>query len=184
MEWHGGRVAQTKGDPVDDGRGADWLDVALARAAGAAPVSGNRIRLLRDGPENFPAWLEAIASTRRYVYFEMYIFRNDGTGRKFLEALAAKAREGVTVRVLHDWLGCFGVSGKLWRQLREAGVEVRTFNPFHLTSPFGWVSRDHRKTVSVDGRVAFVSGLCIADAWAGDPEKGTPPWRDTGVQLE
>jgi cardiolipin synthase A/B len=162
----------------------DWLELAVSRAAGAAPVEGNRLLLLRDGPENFPAWLEAIASAKRYVYFEMYIFRNDTTGRRFVEALAATARSGVTVRLLYDWLGCFGVSGRLWRTLREAGVEIRVFNPFHVSSPFGWVSRDHRKTVSVDGRVAFVSGLCVADPWAGDPEKGTPPWRDTGVQLE
>ena len=164
--------------------GGDWLELAVSRAAGAPPVEGNRLLLLRDGPANFPAWLEAIASARKYVYFEMYIFRNDRTGRMFADALAAKARQGVTVRLLHDWLGCFGVSGKIWRQLREAGVEVRAFNPFHVTSPFGWVSRDHRKTVSVDGRVSFVSGLCVADPWAGDPEQATPPWRDTGVQLE
>jgi cardiolipin synthase len=61
---------------------------------------------------------------------------------------------------------------------------LRCFNPFDWTSPFGWVHRDHRKTVSVDGRTAFVSGLCVGDAWSGDPEKGIPPWRDTGVKIE
>src|SRR6516225_2825689 len=91
--------------------GGDWLELAVSRAAGAPPVEGNRLLLLRDGPANFPAWLEAIASARKYVYFEMYIFRNDRTGRMFADALAAKARQGVTVRLLHDWLGCFGVSG-------------------------------------------------------------------------
>ena len=98
-------MAETKAHPARDGQEADWLDVALARAAGAAPVSGNRIRLLRDGPENFPAWLEAIASARRYVYFETYIFRGDRTGQQFVDALAARAREGVQVRVLYDWAG-------------------------------------------------------------------------------
>jgi phosphatidylserine/phosphatidylglycerophosphate/cardiolipin synthase-like enzyme len=101
-------VADTKAHPAHDGRESDWLDVALSRAAGAAPVAGNRIRLLRDGPENFPAWLEAIASARRYVYFETYIFRGDRTGQQFVDALAARAREGVQVRVLYDWAGCFG----------------------------------------------------------------------------
>jgi len=177
-------VAETNGNRPSDGRELDWLDVALARAAGAAPVSGNRIQLLRDGPENFPAWLEAIASARRYVYFETYIFRGDGTGQRFVDALCARARAGVQVRFLFDWAGCLGTSSRVWRTLREAGVEVRSFNPFDWSSPLGWVHRDHRKTVSVDGRVAFVSGLCVADAWSGNPQKGIPPWRDTGVGIE
>ena len=177
-------MAETQDRRSSDGREADWLDVALARAAGAAPVSGNAIRLLRDGPENFPAWLEAIASARRYVYFETYIFKGDRTGQLFVDALRARAREGVQVRVLYDWAGSFGTPARVWRELREAGVEVRCFNPFDWSSPLGWVHRDHRKTVSVDGRVSFVSGLCVGDAWAGDPAKGVPPWRDTGVRME
>jgi len=184
MEWREAFLAQSGGNPASDDRAADWLDVALARAAGAAPVSGNRIRVLRDGPENFPAWLEAIASAKRYVYFETYIFRGDRTGQQFVDALAARAREGVQVRVLYDWAGSFATPSRVWRTLRDAGAEVRCFNPFDWSSPLGWVHRDHRKTVSADGRVAFVSGLCVGDAWAGDPEKGVPPWRDTGVQIE
>jgi len=165
-------VAQTDGHPARDGREADWLDVALARAAGAAPVPGNRIRLLQDGPENFPAWLEAIASARDYIHFETYILRGDRTGWQFVDALCARARAGIRVRFLYDWLGSFGTSSRVWRTLREAGVEVRAFNPFDWSSPLGWVHRDHRKTVSVDGRVGFVSGLCVADAWGGDPGRG------------
>jgi cardiolipin synthase len=177
-------VSKHRGTPPSDGHQGDWLDVALARAAGAAPVSGNHIRLLRDGPENFPAWLEAIASARSYVYFETYIFKGDRTGQQFAEALSARAREGVKVRVVTDWAGSFGTPSRIWRSMRDAGVEVRSFNPFDWSSPLGWVHRDHRKTVSVDGRVAFVSGLCVGDAWAGDPANGIPPWRDTGVQIE
>ncbi|HEY1905059.1 MAG TPA: phospholipase D-like domain-containing protein [Myxococcaceae bacterium] len=177
-------MARTRSTSPSDGHEGDWLDVALARAAGAAPVSGNRIRLLRDGPENFPAWLEAIASARSYVYFETYIFRGDRTGQQFAEALSARAREGIKVRVVFDWTGSFATPSRIWRSMREAGVEVRSFNPFDWSSPLGWVHRDHRKTVSVDGRVAFVSGLCVGDAWAGDPANGIPPWRDTGVQIE
>src|SRR5215471_13632102 len=179
-----GDVAETKAHPAHNGRESDWLDTALARAAGAAPVSGNSIRLLKDGPENFPAWLEAIASARQYIYFETYIFKSDRTGQQFADALCARAREGVQVRVLYDWLGSFGTSSRLWRRMREAGVQIRCFNPFDWSSPLGWVHRDHRKTVSVDGRVAFVSGLCVGDAWAGDPAKGIAPWHDTGVQIE
>src|SRR5262245_18540913 len=165
MELRGGHVAKTGGHRTREVPGADWLDVALARAAGAAPVSGNRVQVLRDGPENFPAWLEAIAAAREYVYFECYIFRGDRTGQLFVDALSARAREGVPVRVLYDWAGSFGTPSRVWRALREAGAEVRCFNPFDWSSPLGWVNRDHRKTVSVDGRTAFVSGLCVGDAW-------------------
>ena len=177
-------MTEEKGEQLGDGPATDWLEVALARAAGASPVPGNRIQILRDGPENFPAWLEAIAAARRYVYFETYIFRNDRTGRTFVDALAAKARQGVQVRFLFDWAGCLGTSSRVWRELRDAGVEVRCFNPFDWSSPLGWIHRDHRKTVSVDGEVSFVSGLCVADAWSGDPAKGIPPWRDTGARIE
>ena len=147
-------------------------------------MDGNALRLLKNGDENYGAWLAAIAAARLHVNFENYIVRNDVIGRQFADALVAKAEQGVRVHVLYDWLGCFGqVPRAYWRRLRQAGAEVRCFNPPRLDSPFGWLSRNHRKTVSVDGQVGFVSGLCIAKVWAGDPARNVPPWRDTGVEL-
>ena len=160
------------------------VEQLFSRVAGASPVQGNSLRLLRDGEENYGAWLAAIAGARRHVHFENYIFRNDAVGRQFADALAAKAREGVPVRVLYDWMGCFGqVPRSYWRGLREAGAEVRCFNPPRLDSPFGWLTRNHRKTVCVDGQVGFVAGLCVAKVWVGDPSRNLPAWRDTGVEL-
>ncbi|WP_243337410.1 phospholipase D-like domain-containing protein [Anaeromyxobacter soli] len=157
---------------------------AFTRAAGAPLVGGNAVRLLRDAGENFPAWHEAIAAARESVLFEAYIFADDRVGRRFAELLAEKARAGVRVRVLHDWLGGIGeASSRFWRRLADAGVEVRTFNPPRLDSPIGWMGRDHRKSIVVDGRVGFVTGLCIAERWAGDPARGAEPWRDTGVEV-
>lgn len=102
----------------------------------------------------------------------------------FADALIAKAQEGVPVRLLYDWLGCFGKASRgFWKRLRAAGVEVRCYNPPRWGSPFGWLSRDHRKTLSVDGQIAFVSGLCVGQMWLGDAEKHIAPWRDTGVEL-
>jgi cardiolipin synthase len=156
----------------------------LSRVAGAPLVPGNRIELLRDGAENFPAWREAIEAARRFVHFEMYIVHDDPVGRDFAELLGRKAREGVAVRVLYDWLGALGKTPRrYWRDLEKAGVEVRAFNPLRLTSPLGWVRRDHRKVVAVDGAVAFVSGLCVGQDWLGQPERGVAAWRDTGVRL-
>jgi cardiolipin synthase len=62
-------------------------------------------------------------------------------------------------------------------------VEVRCFNPPRFDSPFGWLSRDHRKVIVVDGQVAFVTGLCVGQRWVGDPARGIEPWRDTGIEI-
>ena len=159
-------------------------DQAFSRTAGAPLVGGNAVRLLKDAAENFPAWLDAIHSAERSVFFESYIFGEDATGREFRDALAAKARAGVRVRVLHDWLGSPGkIIPGFWRPLLAAGASVRAFNPPRFDSPLGWLSRDHRKSICVDGRVAFVSGLCVAAAWHGDPAAGKEPWRDTGIEI-
>jgi cardiolipin synthase len=142
------------------------------------------VRLLRDARENYPAWLEAIGTAAASVHFEMYMAHADEVGDRFVEALVAKARQGVAVRVVFDWLGSLGAGrGRLWRRLREGGVEARTFNPPRLLEPLGWIARNHRKSLVVDGRVAFVTGLCIGKMWEGWPERGLPGWRDTGVEI-
>jgi cardiolipin synthase len=157
---------------------------ALSRAAGAPLSSGNRVDLLIDARANFDAWLEAIRSARHNVLFGNYIFRDDEVGREFVAALAERAGAGVRVCVLHDWLGCLGQSrSRFWQPLRDAGGDVRTYNPFDPLSPFGWINRDHRKLLTVDDRVGFVSGVCVSAAWLGDPTRGREPWRDTGVAL-
>ena len=159
-------------------------DQAFSRAAGAPLVPGNRVRLLKDASENYPAWLEAIGAARRHVHFESYIIHEDETGATFADALIRKAREGVRVRLIYDWMGGFGkTSRKFWNRLRAGGVEVRCYNPPRLESPFGWISRDHRKMLAVDGQVGFVTGLCVGRMWAGVPEKKIEPWRDTGIEI-
>jgi cardiolipin synthase len=161
------------------------IDQAFTRASGAERIEGNRVRLLRDASENYPAWLDAIAASERYVYFENYIIRDDRSGARLAAALSDRARAGVKVRLLYDWMGALGkTSGSYWRSLREAGVEVRCFNPFRPTSPLGWIRRNHRKSLVVDGHTGFVTGLCVGDEWAGDPARGVPQWRDTGIGVD
>jgi cardiolipin synthase len=172
--------------PIYPGRPVERLvaEQLFSRIVGADPVQGNVVRLLRDGAENYPAWLEAIAVAQRSIHFENYIFRGDAIGRQFADALAAKAREGVAVQILYDWMGSFlQVPPGFWRKLRAAGVEVRCFNQPRLDSPFGWLSRNHRKTVSVDGTVGFVAGLCVGDVWVGFPARRIAAWRDTGIAI-
>jgi cardiolipin synthase len=94
-------------------------DQAFSRAAGAPLVAGNSVRLLIDAKENYAAWLDAIAGAQRYIHFECYIIHEDKTGLMFADALIAKAREGVRVRVIYDWLGGFGkTSRRFWNHLR------------------------------------------------------------------
>lgn len=157
---------------------------ALSRTSGAPLIEGNSVTVLEDAAGNYPRWLDAIRGAERLVYLENYIFEEDEVGTSFADALISKARAGVTVRLVRDWMGTrSGASRSFWRRLVEAGVDVRCFNPPRLDSPFGWVTRDHRKMVAVDGRVAFVAGLCISHRWQGDPAKGVSPWRDTGLEI-
>lgn len=145
-------------------------------------MAGNAVRLLKDGCENFPAWLDAIHSAQQWIHFETYILHEDKIGKVFAEALCERARAGVKVRLLIDWLGnLMKTSPKFWRTLRQAGVEARSFGYPTIDSPLGWVSRDHRKSLVVDGRVAFVSGLCVGDDWTDD---GHEAQRDTGVMIQ
>jgi cardiolipin synthase len=178
-EGRGARIDTAEFPPV-----RRVVEKAYARATGAPLIPGNGVRLLVDAKENYPAWLEAIAAARRTIHFESFIIHEDEVGREFAEALCAKAREGVRVRVVYDWLGAVGkTSRRFWRNLRDAGVEVRGFNPPRYDEPFGWLNRDHRKMISVDGRVGFVMGLCVGRDWVGRPEKNVEPWRDTGVEI-
>ena len=157
-------------------------DQAFARTAGAPLVGGNAVLLLKDGCENYALWLEAIRSAQHWIHFETYILHEDKIGRIFAEALCERARAGVKVRLLIDWLGNFmKTSPKFWRMLRQAGVEARSFGYPTIDSPLGWVSRDHRKSLIVDGRTAFVSGLCVGDDWTDD---GHEAQRDTGVMIQ
>lgn len=159
-------------------------DQVFSRTAGAHLIGGNDVRLLRDAKENYPAWLAAIEAAQHFIHFETYILHGDETGQRFADAFAKKAAEGVRVRLIYDWVGCLGrTSRNFWRRLRENGVDVRSFNPPRLDHPLGWVVRDHRKCLIVDGRVAFVTGLCVGKMWEGDAALGRAPWRDTGVSL-
>ena len=156
---------------------------AIFRASDATQVHGNSARLLASGREAFRAWLDAIEGAQRYVHLENYIIRDDGIGRRFREALCERAAAGVKVRVLYDWVGCWATPRRFWKPFRDAGVELRAFAPPSLSDPLNLIRRDHRKVVAVDGGWASVSGMCIGDEWAGDPDAGIPAWRDTGVEF-
>ena len=161
----------------------DRLALALDRASAARLIPGNALRHIPDSVAALEAMLDLIAGARRTVHFENYIIRDDRTGRRFGAALADRARAGVQVRVLYDAFGSVGTSRRFWRELRRAGAEVRAFGPLLTSGLFQLFSRDHRKLIVVDGREAMMGGLCIGDEWAGDPEGGRMPWRDTMLSV-
>jgi cardiolipin synthase A/B len=157
-------------------------DQAFLRTTGAPLIAGNSLRILKDAKENYPAWLEAIGNAREKIFFENYIIGNDDVGHQVIAALTGAARRGVRVFLIYDWLGTH-IPSAIWEPLVQAGGQIRCFNPFELSSPLGWLSRDHRKSVCVDGKIAFVTGLCASERWMGNPARGVEPWRDTGVEV-
>ena len=130
--------------------------------------------------------IEAIAGARTTVRFENFIFAGDTTGRSFAEALAAAAKRGVDVKVLYDPIGTMMVKGgSIADVLRRDGVTTRPFQPLSPFAPWSWLRfrhRDHRKTLTIDGEIAFVGGLCISDNWSPS-QKGGRGWRDTALRV-
>jgi cardiolipin synthase len=158
---------------------------AMWRTSNAPLRHGNEVGLLKNGPATYEDWLAAIAGARRWVHLENYIFA-ENVGRRFAEALAEKAREGVPVRVIYDWYGCTDVwvPNSFWRKLRSAGAEVRVANPPSLSRGVRrFLARDHRKVVGVDGSYASVGGICIADGWLERSSETGLIYRDTAVNL-
>jgi cardiolipin synthase len=161
-----------------------FAEQALSRAAGAPLLAGNSLKLLIDGAAHFDAWLKSIRGAQRRILLENYIVRDDEVGCEFRAALVERAKAGILVAVIVDWVGCLGQSRKaFWAPLRAAGGQVRVFNPPQFGEPLGWISRDHRKLLVVDGVEGFLSGVCISSKWLGSPARNVPPWRDTGVAV-
>jgi len=159
------------------------LEGILGRVSDAPLREGNSIQLLKNGPDTYDDWLAAIARAQRWIHLDNYIFANDEIGNRFAEALSAKAKEGVRVRVLHDWFGCMDVPRSFWNGMREAGVQIKAVNPPASGQPLGVIRRDHRKLLAIDGEYGSTGGVCIADGWmVRSPETGLP-YRDTAVSV-
>jgi cardiolipin synthase len=148
-------------------------------------VGGHAVKLLRNGVETFPVWLEAIDGARTRVSLEMYIFNDDAIGRRFADALIGAARRGVEVRLLYDFVGCRDTPAEFFDRMRARGVHVIAYHRYRFWRPRFWalLRRNHRKTLVCDGRIAFAGGLNIANDWVSLADGGGD-WHDAVIQIE
>src|SRR5438270_5297997 len=146
-------------------------------------VAGNKVETLVNGDRIFPPMLAAIRGARRTIDFETYIYWSGDVGRKFADALSERARAGVKVNVLVDWVGSQKMDKALTDEMREAGVEIRKYHPLAWYTLDKLNNRTHRKLLIVDGRVGFTGGAGIADEWDGNAQD-SEHWRDTHFKIE
>ena len=164
---------------LEDPRFTDELGVLL----GPPFLAGTRVRTLLNGDQIFPPMLVAIRGAQRTITFETYIYWSGDIGREFAEALAERARNGVKVHVLLDWVGSAKMDASLLATLSAAGAQVRQFHPPHWSHLGRLNNRTHRKLLVVDGRTGFTGGVGVAPQWTGqaqDPEH----WRDTHFEVQ
>ena len=154
----------------------------LARLLGAPLTSDNAFIVHTDGKAAFPAMLDAIARARHRVSFETYVYSSGEVADRFAEAFEAAARRGVDVRLVLDSIGAQGMDPAQIERLRNAGCQVVWFNEVGGFSIEELNYRTHRKSLIVDGTVAFVGGIGIADHWLRDTE-AEPAWRDTQIEV-
>jgi cardiolipin synthase len=150
---------------------------------GPPVIDGNTVQPLQNGVEIFPAMLEAIRAARATITFETYIYWSGEIGRAFADALVERARDGVRVHVLIDWVGSQNMEQALTDEMIAAGVEVQRYHPLHWYHLARMNNRTHRKLLVVDGVVGFTGGVGISDDWDGNAQDGKH-WRDSHYRLE
>jgi cardiolipin synthase len=165
----------------------DILDPRFRREMGAllgpAIIPGNTIKPLENGDEIFPEMLAAIAAATRTITFETYIYWSGEVGTRFATALIERARAGVRVHVMLDWLGSKRIDAKTIAQMKHAGIEVVRYHALHWYSIGRINNRTHRKVLIIDGQVGFTGGVGIADQWSGHAQDPAH-WRDIHFRVE
>lgn len=148
------------------------------------PFKDNAVEFYTDGYQFFPALLQAIKGATNHIHLDTYIFADDPLGRLVSDALIAKAREGVEVRLIYDDVGCWRVPERFFDRMRQAGVKVRSFMPVRFPAFTSKVNyRNHRKVCVIDGTQGFIGGMNIALRYVKGLHGGTLPWRDTHMRL-
>ena len=155
------------------------MDVLL----GPPIVDGNKVQVLLNGDQIFPSMLEAIRGAQRTVTFETYIYWSETIGKEFSEALIERAKVGVKVHVMLDFIGSMKMDDTAMSAMKAAGIELQRYH-----KPVWWKlarlnNRTHRKLLVVDGKIGFTGGVGIADKWRGSAQDSRH-WRDTHFRVE
>jgi cardiolipin synthase len=156
---------------------------SLGVLLGPGILEGNKVEVLLNGDQIFPAMLDAIRGAQHSINFETYIYWSETIGREFSDALAERARAGVKVHVMLDFVGSMKMDQQSIDKLRAAGVQLQRYH-----KPAWWKlarlnNRTHRKLLIVDGKVGFTGGVGIADKWRGMAQDADH-WRDTHFRIE
>jgi cardiolipin synthase A/B len=162
---------------------SDYYQQLLATLTQSELAAGNQVDVLTNGENFYPAQLAAIASAQQSITLEAYIFHRGGVSRQYVRALAERARAGVEVKLTLDYIGSFSTFHSYFRELTEAGGEVRWYHPPRPDLLFQINNRTHRELLIIDGQKGFVGGAGIADQWARDGVRGKR-WRDTVIRVE
>jgi cardiolipin synthase A/B len=155
----------------------------MAGASGSLFVDGNTLEILNNGDAFYPAMLEAIREAQASITIEAYIYWAGEIGRAFAEALAGQATAGLPVKILLDAIGSAQIGADILAILEDGGCQVAWYNPIRWYTLGRFNNRTHRKSLIVDGRIAFTGGAGIADHWRGDA-RNPSEWRDIQIRLE
>jgi cardiolipin synthase len=158
----------------------------MGHLLGPQLVGENTVTTLTNGDQIFPAMLDAIHSAQKTITFETYIYWSGKMGQAFADALAERARAGVKVYALIDWVGGDRIDPKYVKEMTDAGCQVKRYHPFHILLPATWFDLDHRthrKILVIDGTIGFTGGVGIADDWMGNAQD-SKHWRDTHYRIE
>ena len=161
---------------------SDEFLATITGASGEPIVEGNRVDVLNNGDEFYPVMLEAIARAQTSITIEAYIYWAGDIGRRFGEALATKACEGIPVKILLDAVGSSNIGTEILDMLEKGGCQLAWYNRIHWYSLGQFNHRTHRKSLIIDGRVGFTGGAGIADVWLGHAQS-PGHWRDTQVRI-
>ena len=176
-----GKLIEHEITPVGDVDSPDVIR-SMGQLLGPPVIGGNRIRHLKNGNEIFPAMLEAIRKAQHSINFETFIYWKGEIGNELAEALAERARAGVEVQVLLDWVGSSRIDRSEIDCMEKAGVVIERYRPAKWYSLSRLNNRTHRKILVIDGRVGFTGGVGVADQWLGNAED-KDHWRDSHFEI-
>ena len=146
-------------------------------------LEGNQVEVLVNGDRIFSSMLEAIKNAKHTITFESYIYWSETIGQEFANALSERARAGVKVHVLLDWLGSVKTEQSVLDEMKAAGVQIQRYHEPHWSHLARFNTRTHRKVLVVDGQTGFTGGVGIADQWRGDA-RNPNEWRDTHFKVQ